>query len=501
MDQQQLRLAIRAWLTGMLASVLLLWFVFHTSFRTSFWDAMAERPLGEAETAEVERCEEAPWWTWLKIVHANVEVPCGEVWVVEGLAERVRDQDRALWLQLRSDAADLPARTRMRIALALLIAGRPARDEPAWLLDELDEADRETWIRAAGRSNPIATQLGPRGAGLGALVRAERGGISEAELLPTLYWLAEVGDPGAEQAAVRTAAALAEVPPDLGDRIRARRAAGRPVANREARFARLVLDHPECGERCGALYAEILDQVLTEAALEDGSAPPVDSPEPPPIAEVLTAVEARVAERRAAARGIEIAASWVRAAPDPAARLRSLAAHLPDDQWSIARVAWNGAGTPLLSALVLAVIGESAGVAVEVRSDPAGALWFRIGGVDVPRACGQKGTAPDGSPWPVSGLVAGALLERARALAGADAVTARRLAMAAQRADPLVGGPLAAQLAGESKPELTVGRRIGASLLGPVSVPSGADAARRTIGEQGPPTCAAAAPAGEAPTL
>ena len=129
-------------------------------------------------------------------------------------------------------------------------------------------------------------------------------------------------------------------------------AAGLPVGRPDSRFLRAILSHPDCGGACSEVFTEILDQVLTEAALDGGEPVPRDRPEPSAIAEVLTAVGAPMAERRAAIRGIDLAAAWVRSAPDPAARLRTLIARPPDDRWSMARVAWNGAGMPLVSALV-----------------------------------------------------------------------------------------------------------------------------------------------------
>lgn len=491
MDQNQLRLAIRAWLTGVFASVVLLWLAFGRTFESSFWDSMAERPLGDAEATQLDRCEAPGWWTWLKVVRHDLPVRCGEVWVVEQLAEKIASHPaRIQWVSALGAKGEPAPRTRMRVALGLLVAGQAAQDEPAWLLETLPAEERELWIAAAGESPVVAEQMGPRAIGLGALAQARAGDLRPAEVLPTLYWLGAVDDAEADAHATETAAALADVPADLGDRVRERRKAGRPIGGPAARFVRAILAHPECGARCGALYAEILDEVLTDAALNDGGEPVRDPPAPAALAELLTAAAVSAADRRAAAEGIRAAASWVRAAADPAARLRTLVARAPDPRWSIPRATWDGGGTPLSSALAFALIGEAAGVPVEVRADDVGALWFTIGGERVSRSCGEIGAPPDGSPWPVASLVAGALLERAQAILAANPAEARRLAVAAQRADPLIGGPLAVRLTAEVPREIEIGRRIGASLLGPLSVPTGGDAARRALGERGPPTCA-----------
>src|SRR5262245_32129425 len=122
MDRRQLRLAIGAGLVGMVASVAILWVTFHTTLRTSFWDSIAQRPLTTSEIGELERCVPPAWWTWLKVVSRDVEVPCGEAWVVQELAEKVRDRDRALWLHTRALNPALSPKTQMRIAVALLVA-------------------------------------------------------------------------------------------------------------------------------------------------------------------------------------------------------------------------------------------------------------------------------------------------------------------------------------------------------------------------------------------
>lgn len=491
-----------ALIVGVVLSVLgvvgmILWFVLHTRVLLRMWDRTAAQPFEEAELVDLARCTPPSWSTWLKVMRSDVDVICGEAWVASQLAERIGSADRAHWVAIQVGASSIPAGTRMRGGVALLLAGWGTPVEPAWLSEQLEPTRRAMWVRAAAESDPVSLQVGPALASLGAAGRVRIGTLLPADALPALDWLARVGDPYAEAEASLTATQAAGVYPELVGDVRVRRAAGRPVAGAAGRWNRELLAHPECEapgdpSHCASLWTEILDRVLTEDSLETGVALPPE-PEPHPrIAQILASMASGAQERRAAGHAIRAAVAWVAASPDPGARLRSLAARVTAPSPTITRFPWDGTAPPFLSAVVVSAIGDGAEVPTEIRVGDQGDLWIRIDGVDVLRACDLDGapSVSDGAPWPPDAVMAGALAELAAiSAAEGQGMSGLRLATAAERIDPLVAGPLAVRLAVGAPPELEAGRRIGVSLLRPVSPPTGAEASRRRAGEHGPTTC------------
>lgn len=463
------------------------WLVLHTTIRLWFWDKVASFPLGEDDKAELATCESAGFWTLLRAANEGIAVPCGEAWFASELAGKLKSSDRARWFELRVADPAAPASLRLRGAVALALAGRHPPEEPMWLLKNLPPDLEAEWLRASVESDPVAVQLGPAVRTLGIAARVRQDLAPGAASVPALEWLAWVDDPAAESAATSTATQVAGVYPELVEQVRGRLAAGRPVGGAAARWRPLVARHPECGTRCGPLFTAILEQTLTDQAIEDGTPLPPELPEPPHLAQILTALGAPSQERRAVAYGWSALSEWIGAAPDRAERLRSFARRPTKSIPSIARVPWDGVAPPFLAALVISALGEEASVPVDVRVDDSGGVWLNIDGVDIPRSCSAPGAPPEGTPWPDDAVLAGALTERAAS--ETDHTRGLRLATAAERIDPLIGGPLAVRLASNAAPELEVGRRIGVGLLAPVSPPVGADTARRRMGERGPALC------------
>lgn len=497
-----------ALISGVVLSVLglvgvILWFTVHTRVRLWMWDRTAAQPFEEGESSAMARCASPNWATWLKLSNVDLDVVCGEAWVVTELAEKIGSADRAHWVELVVADPSTPPGFRMRGALALLLAGWGTPAEPAWLAEQLTPTRRAMWIRAAAESDPVSAQIGPELATLALAARVRLGTTPPAAALPALDWLATVDDPHAESEASRTATMVSGVYPELVGEVRARRAAGRPVAGLAGRWSRELLAHPECEapgdpSHCAALWTAILERALTDASLETGEARPPDPEEHPRVAQILASMGAGAQERRATAYAIAAAVAWVGASPDPGARLRSLAERATGPSPTVARFVWDGVASPFLSAVLVSAIGDGADVPTEIRVGDQGDLWIRIDGVDVLRACGLDGTlaVPDAPPWPADAVMAGALAELAAAsAAGGQGMRGLKLATAAERIDPLVAGPLAVRLASGAPPELEAGRRIGVSLLRPVSPPTGAEASRRRAGEHGPTTCPPAAPA------
>jgi hypothetical protein len=465
----------------------LVWSTMHTQIRLWFWDKIAERSVSEGDQVEIASCSPLSYWTLLKVVQADMDVACGEAWLVGELAEKLNSEDRAHWLALRVGDDNAPAGMRIRGAVAMALADFTPPAEPAWLLDSLSAPRQAQWLRAAAESDDVAVHLGPALRTLGVAARVRQDLTPGAPALPALEWLAWVDDPAAEVAATSTATQVAGVFPEIVEQVRGRVAAGRPVSGSAARWRSLVAQHPECGTRCGPLFVAILERTLTDQALEEGTQLPPEPTENPDLAQILTALGAPSQERRAVAYGWSALLEWVKAAHEPAERIRSFARRPTGSVSSLAQVPWDGVAPPFLAALVVNALGAALDVPVDVRVGEKGEVWLDIDGVRIVRSCGEEGAPPEGNPWPDDAILAAALTEWAAN--EQDQTRGLRLATAAERIDPLIGGPLAIRLASGAAPELESGRRIGVSLLRPVSPPVGADSARRRMGERGPTVC------------
>jgi hypothetical protein len=465
----------------------LVWSTMHTEIRLWFWDKIAERPVSEGDQVKIASCSPLSFWTLLKVVQSDMEVACGEAWLVRELADKLNSEDRAHWLALRVDNDNAPAGLRIRGAVALALAKFSPPAEPAWMLDALPAIRQAQWLRAATESDEVALHLGPALRTLGIASRVREDLTPGAPALPALEWLAWVDDPAAEVAATSTATQVAGVFPEIVEQVRGRAASGRPVSGSVARWRSLITQHPECGTRCGPLFVAILERTLTDQALEEGTPLPPEPTEHPDLAQILTALGAPSQERRAVAYGWSALVEWVTASPSPAERLRSYARRPTGSVGSLAQVPWDGVAPPFLAALVVNALGAAVDVPVDVRVGEKGEVWLEIGGVSIVRSCGEEGGRPEGSPWPDDAILAAALTEWAAS--EKDPTRGLRLATAAERIDPMIGGPLAVRLASGAAPELESGRRIGVSLLRPVSPPVGADSARRRMGERGPTIC------------
>jgi len=384
--------------------------------RWAMWSQVMPRPLGQGPTADLTACEPVGWWTALKVLSQDLDVPCGDGWLVATLGDEVRGALRAERLWDWAAGVDQPVRLRLRSALGLVAAGRGSPVEPTWLAVEASvSGDVETdWIPdsiAAGTD--WAAQMGPRWLLMGELRRRV------SELDPCSGQLLEavslVPDPELTRQATDGAAAALGIPTDFPGVVRSRRQRGLPVSDVPASWVRAILRH-DCDGPCLALWAELLNSELEQSDQSGACATEVD----PELERLADWMGYDGPQRRGLAWWLERGADWVSASQDPAARLSTIAIGGATGRADPVAVLWDRTASPMTTAVVVSELGRRTGVPVVVRVDAVGGVWMDVGGVQVHRpSCDGDGPQkpPADSAWSLEALAAAALVERARAAA------------------------------------------------------------------------------------
>lgn len=456
------------------------WAGFHTRARFAWWDWLASGALGERDQERLDRCDpDLGWSTWLRVLERDADVSCGERFVAEQLADRVHGGDRTLWLAAVNSDPSAPVGRRVRAGAALALSGTPAPVEPAWLLAELPPERRVSWTAAAAGSQALGVQLGPAARAFGLVAAARDGEVPVGEALGAMRFLAAIDDPLADGAVTAAATAVLEADPTLPTRAHERPGS---LGHLPRGWRSTLHAHAGCEPRCGGLWLELVERETLHAALERGEPTPADPVPVPGLAELLEVAGWPASARRAASWGLAALTEWVAAAPDPAARLRAFVARPEGGPADVLALAWDGGGSPFLTAAIATMVGEKVGLEADVRARP-GEVWVGVGGAWAVRGCAGAAGDPPPDRWERASIEAASLLELA---AGeSDLVSALRLATAAARLDPLVGAPTAERMAAAAADELQVGRRIGAALPRSLSPPTTAEEARRAIGASG----------------
>ncbi|MCA9491926.1 MAG: hypothetical protein KC621_18465, partial [Myxococcales bacterium] len=232
------------------------------------WASIAEAPLDDEERVALQACDEVPEWSvWLKVLHGDPELPCGEAWAMTSLAEHAEHDLRATWMAEVAAATDASAGTRMRVATGLLLSGRPPSEEPAWVWLELPDDRSEAWI-AATAVPAVGVQLGPAVGAL-AKVRALEAGETRLADVPMLRWLASTGDPRALADVDAAVTRLTQVDAELARGLADRRERGLPVG-RPPIPGRRLLAAGCTGETCLPERLAVLEVI----AADPGEAPP-----------------------------------------------------------------------------------------------------------------------------------------------------------------------------------------------------------------------------------
>ncbi len=448
------------------------WFGAQTQVRFALWQSVAERPLTPGEGRRLARCHRTPsWWTWVKVLHNDRPVPCGEGWTIDRMADKIRrSPDRRQWVRQYVEAPETPPARRLRASLLLNVVGEATPEEPAWLAigNEVPLTPEHGPERIQAEAWPWAIHLGPLHTALGTLVGTKVAGYSAAEAVGPYEALWALDDPETDRALVQHAASGLDVSATLSDDRWYRRRRGRPSLSWPPGWSRLVLGRPatcaddgsEPSDACLTLWRDLL---VHEASAEYGDPFEYD-PLPATLPDLLPVLEPWGPRTRGAEWWMQAAEDWIRAAPNPDRRLLSLAGGSTGSEDARAHplaVLHDRSATPFVTAAVVTELGRRTERPVEVRVDSVGTVWFRIGDEMATRSrCGSLAPGlPTTPPWSEAEITAGALME-ASAQAEAPFVAARLRSAAQALAPHLAGGPAVHDESAPQRVGYSAGRRL-----------------------------------------
>lgn len=417
-----------------------------------WYRAVASGGLSASEADALQGCRDPGWWGWVRVLEHDLEVRCAPSWVVETMARDVGAR-RATWLTRIALHPGKPARERRRAGLVLRSSGRPPIRGLSLLLSEPDvSTDERAWVAsslsATDRWADPSLQL----------IEANRQFLDGD---PTSFQLAADGlrldaaTPRAEDLVPRLKHALSLT--DLAglERWRRRLRNHLPLGDAPEGFTRRLQRDPKlCSELTDPECVDLVADHLVAQLEADGEGDPEDpAPEIPACA--ARPLWDAIADRQTAdahAREFARYARWIGDAnrDEGALRLLGVVAHrrhgftaeiaragaLGDPS---AALRWRRSG-PWTSALAAATLGKMSGFQVEIRSIGGGILVAVAGHRAAIGPCGATFDVPDGAgePWPYEAILAQAAIEgTGAALRSRDVARARRLALLAERSDPL----------------------------------------------------------------
>ena len=443
MDYRRLLIPALVGFTGLIAAAVF-WVAVQSSVRFALWGTVAEWELTAGEERRLAKCKAPGWWAWLKVMSADRDVPCGDVWAVTELSDKVRGPDREAWLQEWVGSSQASPLLRLRSALVLNAAGRVAPAEAAWLSQHPDIAG-EDWAAPVAEEAAWGVHLGPRWMLPGMFLALNTSGAELSSVMMPLEAIGVLENPELKELAVLQVARAMGVDHDLPQQIRARRSRGLPSGQLPDGWLETVLRNPPCEAPCLELWTELL---RVDIAAERGEWPN-DAP-PAPAMEPLASLLGFTGRR---AVGLEwwsrAGTRWVAAAPIPAQRLASLGLGVSDGRATPVAALWNRSATPWMTLSVLVELARRAGLPTVASATEGGALEVLIGNEGMSgQVCGGKARS-ESSTWSTVSLPtihAGALLEAAhQSKEEGDESTALRLLRAAQHLDPVLAAPLAGQ--------------------------------------------------------
>lgn len=506
--------AVLVALVGLAATGAVLAFVRREQVTEAWWRIIARRPLSVAQADALVDCEDPGWYGFLRILEQDLGDTCPPGWLESSMATQLGTR-RTAWLV--SVAADprRSARARRRAGVTLLLAGEAppaglatlvgdpttARVERDWLLRTVTDRGLDTtWMDPA-----LRTELAVRAVAAGdwADVPLVRGALDDEAIAAT-----------PDRALQR--ARLADIALDVaglgGDRLDEaldQHTRGMPVQLPE-RLARLVVRRGRaCDDRsdvaCLRFAADVLDAATREPIDGGPDRAPAALAEPPtgllpaPLWEAAYDGDPRAVA--AASRMFAAWAGWIVRVDhhERIGRLLGAVAH-PRHAYGIddARAGLVGdpvhalrerRASPWATALALVTLGRLVGVEVAVEAVGSGVV-VRVAGRSVGIGpCGTRLEPPaaPGARWPERAILAQAAIEAAGGrLRAGDGIRAGRLALLAERLDPLGARGVAAAVARVTPagaPEAEPGRAAGALLRPPAApAPSGAESARAPLG-------------------
>jgi len=464
---------------GGLLVIGVVWFGAQTQVRFALWQNVAERPLTTGEGRRLARCDRRPgWWTWVKVLHNDRPVPCGEGWAIDRMADRIgRSDDRRRWVRQYVESPDTPPARRLRAALLLNVIGEATPEEPAWLTrPDANLTPEHGPEQARAEAWPWAIHLGPRAFAHGTMTGMTIAGFSAEEAIGAYEALWTLDEPALDADLVRWAAAGLNVAPTVSEDRWYRRLQGRPGTATPRGWSRLVLGRAiTCTDRedepsddCLELWRDLLVLDAESGSFspmdESGSDPFEYPPLPPALPALLPVLEPMGHRTRAVEWWLAVAEEWIRTAPDPDRRLASLARGPASARTKAHPVAtiYDRTSTPFMTAAVMMALGERTERPVGVRVDDDGTIWLDVGAelAALPR-CGTLAPAPPASPpWSADAVQAGALLEAAAA--ASDPLVQTRLRAASHALEPTLSPApeLPSGSGDDRRAGFTAGRRV-----------------------------------------
>jgi hypothetical protein len=481
-----------------------------------WWSGVAARPLTEAQARELQTCGKVGWPVLVKVLEQDLEAPCTSSWVEHALAGRGSER-RMRWLDTIARSTSREPRERLRAGVGLLLAGEPAVPGLALLASEPDlpAVERQNLVALLASGELPSEWADPTLRAEAAVRRLADGDLGAApDVMRHLRRVALEPHPGEE----RQREALAEIALEAvglgGGRLAAavaRREQGLPLRDMPASLVRPVVNRGHvCRDlgtpSCLRLAADLLEYQY-HSALEGGDGgPEVLAPldaEAYAVVDLPTALwEVAYEDPAAAQAAAELfgdMALWIAgAAPDErSGRLLGVVAHghhaygaplaragLVGDPIHVLR---NRRGTPWSTALAAVALSERVGLPITVEAVGDGVILRLPGRIAGIGPCGAPLLPPEvpGEAWPARAVLAQAVVESAgAALRRKDAYDAHRLAVLAERVDPVGAAGVTAVidhvLPQPQDPDGAAGRSLGSLLVdGDAAAPTGAETSRR----------------------
>jgi hypothetical protein len=453
--------------------------------------AIASRPMSVAEAEAIGACRDPGWWGWVRILEQDLDVHCGSQWMTETIAADVGPR-RAVWLTRIALHPGRPPRERRRVGLVLLVSGQPPIRGLSLLLSEPDVlADERAYVAAT--LSPDDTWADPSLQMLDVHRRFLDDDPDTFQQIADELRIDAAGSPP-EDLPRRLEHALSLT--DLAglERWRRRRANHLPLGDVPPGLARRLENDPKlCLHLEEAACVDLIADHLVEQLEADGEGEPVypEVPVPPSPARPLWDAITDLQTADAHAREFGRYARWIGQAnrDEGALRLLGLVAHRRNGFTAevartgalgdpTAALRWRRSG-PWTTALAAESLGEMGGFKVDVRAVGDGVV-LAVGGHRVSVGpCGTSFPLPEassGEKWPPAAILAQAAIEgTGAALRARNLASARRLAVLAERSDPLGA-------AGVVDIVETLAEQIGRPPVGPVGYVPDTERVAGTLG-------------------
>ena len=463
------RLVLSSVSLGLIALALLAW-MGRSSLLTAYWQVASEWELEDAERAALDACRDPGWMAMLRVLASDLDVGCGDDWVVRSLAGHLTEE-RVVWIrELAVNPARAP-RSRLRSARALMAVGEEAPAGLAQLLaDPSLLAQRDVMVAQLAELEESPDWVDPSLAGEVELLKFEQGDDRAVGALLVRLRALALDSVASEEAEHLVRLALESVDFELSElaELQADVSAGAPLGSIPTEVVALLDAHRgACLLVVDAACVELVVELVSALLGADGASwpgveagPSVSTPHR--LRMFWRVLHGTSAASETAERALLEAGEWV-AKAEPRARpgrLLGLVAHpentytrdvfhLVGDPTIPLRHRW---GSPWSVALAALEVGELADVSVAVYRVAEGVVVVLDGSWAVGvGACGQKFAVRSdegellvrGTPLEPETIRVQAMLEVVRgAMYAGNVSRATGMARLAEQTSPLALGTL-----------------------------------------------------------